>query len=134
MNLFRCKILKLVVCRKGPVFGFERLHNYLSSSSSKVLASVSKDRTHWKELLESEDLNGDKLIIVTQILGEKVCVEDTTLREFQTDVLTGCCSKLFADKLKDVIPKICRKEYTQARRNRNIARFGSKCEFHLSCF
>lgn len=104
---------------EGPVFGFKRLYRFLETSPDEVLMSINRDKEDWKTLVESVELEGEKLILAIEVISEKVCVESTELLQLQSTSLTACCSKPFAKKLEDALPKICTNTYVPRRRNPN---------------
>lgn len=101
------------------MFGFKRLYNFLTSNPDEVLISINKDKEDWKVLLESNDLNGEKLIVAIEVLGEKVCADVPVLLQQQSNVLSACCSKPFVKKLEDAVPKIAMGTFLPQRRKPN---------------
>jgi hypothetical protein len=91
------------VFRKGPVFGFKRLHGFLTSPANDVVLSIYRDVKHWRDFLTSEDLRPktDLLALVMQTLADKVCSDEVVLLAQQIEVVIPTACPEFKGKLTE---------------------------------
>lgn len=94
----------------GPVFGFKRLFNFLTSDPNEVITSMFRDLKEWEILLEQDNLaamktlrygqqemSDDLLVLIVTLLAEKVLSDTCILESKQIALLSssaGCRSFL----------------------------------------
>lgn len=88
------------VYRSGELhnpFGCKRLSEFLRKTNDEVIMALDKSRNNFRQNLR-KDCSDDVLILLIQIVGEKVCGE-TSLQEIQSNLVVLCTESLFLEKI-----------------------------------
>jgi len=104
------------------VFGFKRMHGFLSTSPNDTVLSIHKDLEAWQLFLTSSDLvpRSDLMALVIQVLGVKICSENVTLLNLQLEILLRTFVEEFRAKITEQCTAICMgTSTTTSRRNYN---------------
>ncbi len=110
----------MYVHRRGPVFGFKRLHGFLKMPSEEVIFAIARDKKDWEELLKSDDMKPsnyrNNLHLLIQVLAEKV-VGETSLMNQRMEICIPTTHEKFQQSIREQCSQILLSSFSSTSNN-----------------
>lgn len=78
-------------------FGVKRLTEFLLQTNDEVIMALDKSKNNFRQNL-LQDCNNDMMVLLIQIVGEKVCGE-SSIHEIQNNLVVSCTEPFFLEKI-----------------------------------
>lgn len=80
--------------------GFQRLFTILSKDADSAIIELTHYKADFYELVSGDNIRRDLLILLVQIIGEKICNQDASIDTLRNALLVKICNEKFLSQLK----------------------------------